>query len=287
MYTLEQIFEYIKMPGECAKLSLECLDRHKDTETFIDLKERFFNDQDVKDALYDYAESVGEPFRMVRMAFCLYCVDRMYDIYMEKGLSDKVYLDSLIDLRVWALTCMRNYGEWGMQEFDWLVHALRGKVIRLGRLQFEETKLEYCPVYDKHDVCIKEDEPAIGVHIPEDGPFTPEQTLDSLKQAYAYFGNPVFICESWLLYPPQYDFLKPTSNIIKFMDHFDVVYVKELTNRQDMWRVFGMRDSYDPKDLPRETSLQRGYAEHLEKTGVNGWGYGVLIFDGERILTQK
>lgn len=288
MYTLEQIFEHIKMPEGCAKLSLECLDRHKDTDIFIDLKKRFFNNEDVKDELYDYAEAIGEPFRLVYMAFCLYCVDRMYDIYMSKGLSDKIYLDSLIDLRVWALTCMRNYGEWGMQEFDWLKHALRGKVVRMGRLQFEPTVYEYGPdCYDKHGVNVNKEEEVIGVHIPEDGPFTPEQTLDSLKQAYAYYKNPFFVCESWLLYPPQYDFLKPESNIIKFMDHFDIVYVRELTNRQDMWRIFGMRESYDPKELPRDTSLQRGYAEHLEKTGVNGWGYGVLIFDGEKILTQK
>lgn len=289
MYTLEQIFDYIKMPEECAKLSLECLERHKDTETFRAIKEEFYyNKGYVKDKLDGYAESVGEPFRMIRMAFCLYCVDTMYEIYMSKGLSDKVYLDSLIDLRVWALTCMRNYGEWGMHEFDWLQHALRGVVIRMGRLQFEENKYEYGPDrYEKYGVDIKKEDPVIGMHIPEDGPFTTEQTLDSLRQAYSYFKNPVFICESWLLYPPQYDFLKPESNIIKFMNHYDIVYVKELTNRQDMWRVFGMRESYDPKELPRDTSLQRGYAEHLEKTGVNGWGYGVLIFDGEKILTQR
>ena len=275
------------MPEECAKLSVECLNRHKDTETFIKLKEDFYNGSDVKDALYDYAEEVGEPFRMVRMAFCLFCVDRMYDIFKAKGLSDKVYLDSLIDLRVWALTCMRNHGEWGMQEFDWLIHALRGKVIRLGRLQFEVTKYEYGPDFELCGYELKHDAPVIGFHIPEDGPFTDEQRLDSYKQAYEYFGNPIFVCESWLLYPPQYGFLKPTSNIVKFMNEFEIVYVKELTNRQDMWRVFGMRDSYDPKDLPRNNSLQRGYAEHLEKTGVNGWGYGILIFDGEKILTQK
>ena len=62
MYTLEQIFEHIKMPEECAKLSLECLDRHKDTETFKKLKADFYNNGYVKDALYDYAEEMGEPF---------------------------------------------------------------------------------------------------------------------------------------------------------------------------------------------------------------------------------
>lgn len=287
MYTLEQIFEHIKMPEECAKLALECLDRHKDTDGFKNLKEKFFDNGFIIDHIDRYADSVGEPNRMVRLAFCLYCVDRMYDIYKQKGLSDRVYLDSLIDLRVWALTCMRNYGEWGMEEFKWLQHALRGKVIRMGRLQFEENVYEYGPDYNAHGVSLKRDDPVIGVHIPEDGPFTTEQRLDAYKQAYKYFGNPVFVCESYLLYPPQYDFLKPESNIIKFMNEFEVVHVHEDRFRQDMWRIFGLRERYDPKELPRETSLQRGYAEHLEKTNVNGWGYGVLIFDGEKILTDK
>ncbi len=287
MYTNEQIFEYIKMPEECAKPALECLERHKNGEVFKKLKEKFFNNEYVIDDIDGYAESVAEPYRMVRLAFCLFCTDRMYELYMSKGYDDKIYLDSLIDLRVWALTCKRNYGEWGMEEFKWLQHALRGKVIRLGRLQFEETIYEYGPDFTLCGVDVKRDAPVIGVHIPEDGSFTTEQRFDSYKQAHKIFKNSVFVCESYLLYPPQYDFLKPESNIVKFMNEFEIVYVYESKYRQDMWRIFGLRETYDPKDLPRETSLQKGYAEHLEKTNVNGWGYGVLIFDGEKILTQK
>ena len=286
MFTNEEILEYIKMPQECSRLALECLDRLKDNQDFIALKERFYNDLYTMHRIDRLAEELGEPHRMVRMAFCLFCTDRMYELFKEQGMSDQVYLDSLIDLRVWALTCMKNYGEWGMEEFKWLANALRGKLYRLGRLQFEKIPYPY-DSYEAHGVSIKKGDIVIGTHIPEDGRLTYEGRIDSYKQAYAMFGNPVFICESYLLYPAQYDFLPKGSNILEFMNEFDIVYSEENGAMKDMWRIFGMRDSYDPKDLPRDTSLQRAYADHIAKTGVNGMGYGVLVFDGEKILTKK
>jgi len=286
MYTNEQILEYVKMPEDCAKLALECLDRVKNNEKFIEYKQRFYNGGFAEESLDRYAESIGERPLMLRLAFCLFCTDKMYEIFTELGLSDKVYLDSLIDLRVWANTCMKNYGEWGMREFKWLSNALRGKLFRMGRLQFERTVMEHCD-YNKHGVQVKKEEEVIGVHIPEDGRMSGEDRLDSYKQAYEYFGNSVFICETYLFYPAQSDFLPETSNILAFMNEFDVVYYEEDSQMRDMWRIFGMRGSYDPATLPRDTSLQRAYADHLARTGKNGMGYGVMVFDGEKILTQK
>lgn len=286
MYTIEQIFDYIKMPEECAGLALACLERVKDNEEFINIKNDFYNGEFPEKRIDDLAEKLGERCFMLRLAFCLFCTDKMYDIFMEQGMTDKIYLDSLIDLRVWAITCMRNYGEWGMREFKWLSFALSGKLYRLGRLQFERTVLEHCD-YNKHGVHVKKEGEVIGVHIPEDGRMSTEQRLDSYKQAYKMFGNPVFVCETYLFYPKQYDFLPETSNILSFMNEFDIVYYEEDRWMRDMWRIFGMRDRYDPDTLPRDTSLQRAYADHIKKTGKNGMGYGVMVFDGEKILTQK
>ncbi len=286
MYTIEEILEYIKMPEECSRLALECFDRLKDNEEFIALKDQFYNDLYITDKLDCLANTLGEPYRMVRLAFCLYCTDKMYELFKEQGLSDRVYLDSLIDLRVWALTCKRNYDEWGMEEFKWLANALRGKLYRLGRLQFERETYLF-DSYEAHGVSIKKGDPVIATHIPEDGRMTYEARLDSYKQAYAMFGNPVFICESYLLYPEQYNFLPENSNILDFMSEFDIVYSQENDRMNDMWRIFGIRENYNPEELPRDTSLQRAYADHIAKTGMNGSGYGVLVFDGEKILTKK
>lgn len=286
MYTLEQILDYVKMPEECARLALECLERVKDNKEFIEYKEILFRGEGNEYMLDDYAESIGERPYMLRLAFCLFCTDRMYEVYKAQGMSDKVYLDSLIDLRVWALTYKRNFGEWGMKEFKWLTHALRGKVCRFGRLQFERNNMEHCG-YHKHGVHINKHDEVIGVHIPEDGRMSKEERLDAYRQAYEYYKNPVFICETYLFYPAQKDFLPETSNILAFMNEFDVVYYEEDSQMRDMWRIFGMRGSYDPNELPRDTSLQRAYADHLARTGKNGMGYGVMVFDGERILTQK
>ena len=51
----------------------------------------------------------------------------------------------------------------------------------------------------------------------------------------------------------------------------------------NLWRIFDKRDTYDPKTLPRDTSLRRAYAEHLEKDGMKvGSGRGIFFFDGEK-----
>lgn len=286
MYTNREILEYVKMPEECSELALACLERVKDNEEFINFKKRFYNGGFAVNSLDRLAEKLGERPFMFRLAFCLFCTDTMYEIFKEKGIDDKIYLDSLIDLRIWANTCMKNYGEWGMREFEWLSNALRGKLYRLGRLQFEQVPLEYCG-YDKHGVDYNEGDIVIGVHIPEDGRMSKEERLDSYKQAYQMFHNPVFVCETYLFYPKQYDFLSPESNIVAFMNEFDIVYSEENKEMKDMWRIFGMRDNYAPENLPKDTSLQRAYAEHLTKTGRNGMGYGIMVFDGEKILTQK
>ena len=282
MYTIKEILEYVQMPAECSELALACLERVEKNEEFVNLKQEFYKGGFSTGLIDELAEKLGERPFMLRMAFCLFCTDTMYEIFKEKGISDEVYLDSLIDLRIWAYTCMKNYGEWGMREFPWLANALRGELFRLGRLQFEYTHLDHCG-YDKHGVDYKEGDTVIGVHIPEDGRMTAEERLDSYKKAYKMFGNPVFICETYLFYPKQYNFLPPNSNIVSFMNEFDIVYSEEDRSMKDMWRIFGLRDNYDPSGLPRETSLQRAYADHISKTGKNGMGYGVMVFNGEKI----
>ena len=41
----------------------------------------------------------------------------------------------------------------------------------------------------------------------------------------------------------------------------------------------------DPASLPRDTELRRRMADYLAKSGnVTGTGYGVFLFDGERVI---
>lgn len=286
MYTYEELSEKIKMPDDACREIYEYLDFFKNDEEFKSIKEIFYTGEDVEGLLFELAKKKGKRPLLTVLAFCYFCADRMYEIFTDKGFGDKVYIDSFTDVRVWALTCKNNYGEWGMKEFCWLQKTLRGELYRLGRLQFEFFPFPY-EHYENHGVVINKGDTVINTHIPEDGGFPRAERLESYRQAYEKLGRLPFVCESYLLYPAQYEFLNPDSNIVDFMNEYEIIHCEENDKMNDMWRIFGVRESYEASTLPRNTSLRRAYADHIEKTGKNGWGFGVLIFDGEKILTRK
>ena len=86
-------------------------------------------------------------------------------------------------------------------EERWLSLALRMKIFRLGRLQFE-------PDEDRH---------VLHVHIPEGEPLDDAACGESFAIAEEFFGPEytIFDCESWLLSPKLQKLLKPDSNILK------------------------------------------------------------------------
>lgn len=213
---------------------------------------------------------------MVKLVFCFYALEESREIYRAKGFSEDVFMQSLTDITIWAKVAKKYYGGWGMHEFEWVCRTLRSTVVRMGRLQFEPNVFKS----REYTLCgrtLHRGDPVLNVHIPEGEPMPKEARTASYRQAADFFGNDVFVCESYLLWPRQRDFLKKDSNILSFMDDFETVYSCP-NSGHDLWRIFGVRDSFDPKELPRETSLQRAYAEMLEADGGIGSGYGVMIF---------
>ena len=93
-------------------------------------------------------------------------------------------------------------------------------------------------------------------------------------------------CGSWLLYPKHYEFLPKGSNILRFMDNFDIVHSWEDPGFGDCWRVFNKNWDGDATALPRSSSLQRAYAEWLENGNNAGEGHGILVYDGEKIINK-
>lgn len=68
-------------------------------------------------------------------------------------------------------------------------------------------------------------DPMLSIHIPADGPMTPENCLASMRDAASFFDTvyPVnwkgFWCHSWLLDPFLQEILPATSNIVQFQMH--------------------------------------------------------------------
>ena len=211
-----------------------------------------------------------------------------YDLYKHQNLSDQVYYDSMKDIAIWTKTCMKEAGHVGLYEFGWIMNFIRAEIIRLHRLEFHQITFSPVSSWQRADLTVNKGEKVINIHVPEDGPLTHEDVIESYRQAYRHFGKSgtaAFVCHSWLLYPGLLEFLPENSNIRTFAEDFEIIKVDPEKNCHELWRVFGKREKYVPDELPRNNSLQRGLADYLAShDNVTGSAYGIFAFDGDKVI---
>jgi hypothetical protein len=115
----------------------------------------------------------------------------------------------------------------------------------------------------------RDGEPALGIHIPESGPLTPEACDDSFAQARTFFprhfpesATRLAICTSWLLDPQLADYLPPDSNIVRFGRRFTLVGDGS-DGDADVLRFVFHRIRPNIDELPQRTTLERATVAHL------------------------
>ncbi len=248
-------------------------------------------DREINGYMKPIAAEKNLPLETVMLAVVLILGCNAGELYKRLGLSEKIYRDSMRDITIWTNACLRETGRAGVMDFFnflWLMDLIRTRVIRLHRLEFEPVTYESSERWTHGELTVNCGDTVPLVHIPEDGPLLYEDVVESYRQAYRHFGMTgaaAFHCSTWLLYPALTDILPETSNIRKFAGDYEIVDVDHEKHCEDLWRIFGKRESYVPSELPRKTSLQRGLADYLAShDGVFGCGYGMLAFDGENVL---
>ncbi|PZE94703.1 hypothetical protein [Curtobacterium sp. MCBD17_008] len=111
----------------------------------------------------------------------------------------------------------RKVGRYGLDGtgLDWLVQVATGRVVAVGRLQFERTAR------------LPDGTPAWGVHVPETGPLDPDACDRSFAAAPTVLRRldpastvDTFVCSSWLLDPEVAAVLGPSSNTARFAARF-------------------------------------------------------------------
>lgn len=203
--------------------------------------------------------------------------------------SEEAYWDTFCDLRYKALECHDVHGIWGTFVAHWYPRFYLGNLIKLGRLEYESRP---CPLSEPVTVCgitVNPGDPVFSLHIPSSGePFDLNARVDSYRKAAAHFGKPLIcLCNSWLLYEDYKNVFSPGSNCLDFMDDF---YMLRQTRKEQFsmgWRIFGGGWTQDCTALPENTSMQRAFKTYLQAGGTGGSGLGLLIFDGEKLLTRK
>ena len=190
-----------------------------------------------------------------------------HDDYLDSGIPEEIYLDTMSDAFIWAELYRRLEGKVGLRETGWLLLHIRLELFRLGRLQFQ---LDDTPEEFRKEV--KSDR-VIQVHIPDIGPLDRDECISSFRKAREFYqGNLPFICDSWLLDPELGRVLPENSNILEFQRLFTIFYVDK-SNPQCHQRVFEFSDKKD-------TSLQRNILREEALGTVFGVGYGYFLSDG-------
>lgn len=173
----------------------------------------------------------------------------------------------------------------GFGHMLWGAYFMRCHLVRLGRLQYE-CGLKHFGKYDERF----EGEPIyIYIHIPSaDNGLQADEVDESVRMAVErleqYFpqvrGKQVVFCtHTWLLSPELREILKPTSNIIKFQDRFNITEFDETVGP---FLSFGFNVTPGPDvdytTLPEDTHLRREIKSRLVKGEKlhAGWGYFTL-----------
>lgn len=240
-------------------------------DEYIVYKQHFYADR------ASFFESVKQTvgYRKLLLYLFLRFASDAYEEYRIRHIEDEVYYATFSDIQIWCMQCWRDYGEYGIEEYNWLQEHVQLRLFRLGRMQFQPFAMDRDLVVD--GCSVNTNQIVLNVHIPEGGPLSAQGVEESFQLARAFFRgiSPVFICHSWLLDPALNKILKPESNIIQFRNQF-YIYEVDSSSKEAEQRIFN-KVSADPKEYDENTQLQRSAKAFLMAGGKLGGGYGIKV----------
>ncbi|RJX40477.1 hypothetical protein D3P09_00145 [Paenibacillus pinisoli] len=247
------------------------MDYHMQESEYAELKRQF---QQERHAFFQLVTGAAGYRQKLLYLFVRFAMDA-YEEYQVRGISDDVYFNTFSDIRIWSEVCCRDFGEYGIEEYNWLQEHVRLRLFRLGRMQFQPIAME--GDVKAGDVIVENKQLVLNVHIPEGGALSPQEVAHSFSLARAFFRGitPVFICQSWLLYPGLDHIMKSDSNILQFQRLFHIYEVDEAAKEAEQ-RIFN-RVAADPSEYGEDTSLQHAAKAYLLAGGKLGRGSGIYV----------
>lgn len=221
----------------------------------------------------------------MNLLYFLSLCPKLRERYIERGLSDKLFVDTMKDLAFKANESHTVYGVWGTFVPAWYPRFFYGfDRFFFTRLQLEPVALKYdCTVNGRE---YKAGAKALNVHIPNTGkPLYHDEVIKSYHEAVEffkdYFGEDdvLIVCNSWLLNPQHDSILKPGSNMLLFAHDYTLAYIGYYADNNSLWRTFDRPFTGDIGALPTDTTLRRAYVDMLKKGEQLAYGYGVIVYE--------
>ncbi len=298
---IRDLMDRYDYPKEAKELFIKVLDDLDTDKTFGDafdaIKDEFDRhysplDGKMQDRLGVIAKLKGYSPYTLHFVFLLCLTEELKYNYDLLGIDEKVYYDTMDDLRCKLLECIECEEVPGTFVAGWFNGFFRMERFSYGRFEYEICTFDT----DKEFVmqCGKVVHPGdvyVNFHIPSSGvPLTDEVRYNSYKEAYKRVkqlfpdGKVLFGCGSWLLYPRYKEFLPADLNILKFQKDFEIVRFEEKERFGDGWRIFGKDSDLPFEQLPQNTRMRKAFAQWLISGGKTGSAFGLFLFDGEKIV---
>ncbi len=168
--------------------------------------------------------------------------------------------------RIWeaAKEYHAQNGYYGLYDYHFLANYVRTNILRLGAFEYQ--------------LGLFDGKKAIMLHVPDKASMEKENRLFSYRLARQYFGQYPIVGDSWLLFKEHKKMLPENSSIVSFFDDFDIVSAYETYDYSELFHVFGRLKDFSYENLPKETSLQRAYAERVKNSLPIGSGVGILKY---------
>lgn len=249
-------------------------------------KNEDFDHYKALDEIEEASKNTGVHPYTVKFLFYLRLSAKLREIYREKGLSEEIYFNTMLDLK-WKLQETYDlYGVWGAFVAHWFRELFTLERFALGRLQFDITELG--EKYEKGNITVEADEKVVNVHIPPMGRLDRNDCIKAYREAYEFFkeyrkdNKMIFCCHSWLLHPALEKILPEKSNILKFKSDYDILRVDNRDPFREAWRIFYCDcDTCRVEDYPENTSLQKSVKRWLLDGNKLGAALGAFVFEGE------
>lgn len=245
------------------------------------------------EALKKYSESVGVNEYSADLLFWILCSQLLEKRYERKGIDKQIFFDSMEDIKYKMKECMDCEEVCGVFTGDWHHEFFSFDRFAIGRFQYQKSHMS-ADYKMKNGRVFKENKRCLALHIPSSGvSLTDDVRYDSYKKAYKflkyYYKSDLMVirCGSWLLYDRQPEFLPATSNVLKFLNDFDIISNTEHEGFPSGWRLFGKDSDLPYEQLPENFSLRKAYKQWLIKEGKTGDGTGIIVFDGNKIVSKN
>lgn len=206
------------------------------------------------------------------------------------GRKQELFLQSLPDIAAKTRECLAYKKAFGIFVLNWYDGLIKNWRPQLGRLQYE-VGFYSGPDVTWGDFVLREGDKKLQCHIPSGmGALTLENCMDSIHRAWEEFpeyrkmGYLPVLCHSWLFYPQYEQVFGENSGVGMFRSLWHYYSVGEQESFNDCWRVFSMDMPENLDLLPRNTRMQRAFADYIVSGGTFGDACGILLYDGEKLI---